>query len=107
MAEPTDDPTSRELLERIARLESRQAEILSWLEDLSERVGRQRGRFECARSTMTEYFDDTFERIKALERTVFPNLLKDVHRGFEIIGDGVSSKLYLDPRWIVTPHDSD
>lgn len=103
MGEPmTEAPEGdlRELREQVAVLQTQVALLVQRLSSLETKVARRAASavaFNDAlmddRATVASRIDHAFERIKGLEVSVFPNLLRDIETVHRIIrGDGVSVK---------------
>jgi len=93
MTERSEDPTTKELLERIVLLERKVTRLSGHLSNLWDA-------FMDHRALQSDRFESGFERIKNLEVSVFPNLLKDIERVHQIVGgNGVpAEKNPLDSR---------
>lgn len=94
------EPTTKELLDRIVRLEKRLTLFGDHLHGLSES-------FMDDHKAQADRFDTAFERIKNLEVSVFPNLLADIESVHQIIGgNGVPAEENpLDSRKSFPPKD--
>jgi hypothetical protein len=98
MTERDTNPTMKELLKRLDRLEKKVALFGDHLYSLSQD-------FMDHRAAQADRFESAFERIKNIEVSVFPNLLNDIESVHQIIGgEGVpAEKNPLDKRKITPP----
>lgn len=94
MTQRTEDVTTQEVLERIDILERKLARFGDYLYQLSQiSIDRE--------AANADKFESAFERIKHVEVTVFPNLLKDLSRIHQIVGgSGIAADHPLDKRKI-------